>query len=999
MKYLDSIYCIQLSASDMFAPEIFEALNLTEFVAIDIETTGLDYQKEDIIEFGGIHFKNGKAVRKTNFLIKPTRPIPEQITRITGISEADVQTVSPFSQQCDQILQFVGDLPIVAHNINFDLPFLEYHTRKARGDFVDWEGRIKEYRYFSNEKFDTMVLARIFLPFLPSFGLATLARYFQIKGGQAHRALSDASKAGQIFLNLLEIAVRMKFADVQKLLKILHPTDDPISDFFQRLAVFLSQSGYQTMEGIDRESFTVSANFFNIIGEGDSFPPGRLETRPIDENEVGAFFETQGPLAREFGSFEIRPQQKKMAVAIAEAFNESKFLVVEAGTGTGKSLAYLLPALSWAMENYGPNGRVIISTNTKNLQEQLFFKDLPILHSILKKPFKAVLLKGKSNYLCLDKWVTVMNDMDSRLSVDDRSRLLPLYLWVQQTETGDISENNGFNVERNYGLWSKLIAENNYCPGRNCKHYKDCFLMRARNNAKDAHLVFVNHSLLFSDLATEQAILSDYVNVIFDEAHNIEKTATEYMGIDINPWQFRDFYNKLYRKETIETGILIQLKKRLQLSKLPSAHVKSLMKMIDGLLKKVPSTWKKTQTFFKELSALLKEKIPQTNENFNSRFRYGKGDDLFSDLGPYYLELVSEFKKLQSDLNDLIEYFKDIPEGSFEYQRQLFQELNAQFMQADLLVNNLQFLIAAEWDNYVYWFELPSRPDSFDVRLYAAPLDVASILHERLYKKLNTAIFTSATIAVNKQFDYFINRVGLNFLPEERLNTLLLDSPFNYDEQVLLTIPSYFPDPKHPEFQPHVKQFIEKLVTTLPRGTLVLFTSYAMLNNIYRAVKLTFSAENVLLLGQGLDGSRHSLINRFKSDEKSFLMGTDSFWEGIDVPGKALEILLITKLPFDVPSEPIIQAKAELIKKRGGNPFMDYTVPEAVIRFRQGFGRLIRSRNDYGAIIILDTRVIKKLYGRIFLQSLPLKAKIFSDETELWQAVQRWFGSEVKELH
>ncbi len=582
--------------------------------------------------------------------------------------------------------------------------------------------------------------------------------------------------------------------------------------------------------------------------------------------------------------------------------------------------------------------------------------------------------------------------MKFRLSEKERTRVLPLYFWIQQTKTGDIAENNAFQAERNMGLWSKMIAENNYCPGRSCKFYDKCFLMKARNNARNAHLVLVNHSLLFSDLASENAVLSDYVNVIFDEAHNIEKTATEYLGIEISVWQFRDFYNKLYVQDKIETGVLIQLKRRIQLSSVKNSHKKALLKMIQGLIDKIPGCWRTTQEFFKELTRDLREVMPERDNSYSVKHRYKKEDNLFEQLHSYYQNLIAALSKVQSELSDLIEYFKDLPENTFDYQKQLYQELNAQFIQVEMLVNNLQFLIEAEWDNYVYWFELPSKSDSDDSRLYAAPLDIAAILNERLYSHLRTAVFTSATLAVNRNFDYFNKRVGINQVEQERVENLLLESPFNYDEQVLLAIPSFLADPKHPQYLPHIKAFFEKLITETPRGTLALFTSYSMLNNVYHALKPTFMSENTPVFGQGIDGGRHTIINQFKNIEKSFLFGTDSFWEGVDVPGKALEILLLTKLPFDVPSEPIIQAKAELIQKQGGNPFMDFTIPEAVIRFRQGFGRLIRSKSDFGVIIILDTRVIKKLYGRVFLNSLPLKAKVITEDQSLWQQLKNWFG-------
>lgn len=978
---------------EILTAEIFEALKLTDFVALDLETTGLDYQKEEIIEFAAVHFHNGEAAEGLNFFIKPGKRIPPFITRITGITDADVKDALPFGKMLRRIRDFVKDYPIVAHNVSFDLPFLEYHARKSKNNFANWNDKAPEYHYFPNPKLDTVLLARMYQPFLSSFSLESLAEYFRISGEEkAHRALPDAEAAGKLFLELLQIALRTKFADVQKILQILEPADDPIKTFFENLALFLSTGKYSFPgEGIGREQFAVSANHYNIIGESARPETWKSETRPIDAEAVEDFFRENGELAREFGVFEARPQQGRMARAIANAFNGGAFLIAEAGTGTGKSLAYLVPAIKWAAQNYGPAGRVIISTNTKNLQEQLFFKDLPILHSILKEKFKAVLLKGKGNYLCLDKWVTALNDIQYRLTPQERVRMLPLYFWMQQTQTGDISENNGFRVERNAGLWSKFIAENNYCPGKTCKFYDRCFLMKARNHARDAHLVLVNHSLLFSDLAADNAILADYVNVIFDEAHNIEKTATEYLGIETTLWQFRDFLNKLYAKEKSETGVLAQLRRRMQSGSLPQAHSDALAKMIDEMAGRIPAAWKLIQFFFRDLTRTLSARVPASNNQYSARHRYRKEEQVFEPLTAQYREILKELNKIQSDLNDLVEYFAELPPGGFEYQRQIFQDLNAQAMQSEMLINNLQFLLAAEWDTYVYWFELPAREGSDDTRLYAAPLDVGGTLAQRLYDKLKTAIFTSATLAVDRKFDYFIKRAGIQHVQPERVETLLLDSPFDFREQALLAIPAFFSDPNSPQFSGELKQLLEKFATRLPRGSLVLFTSYAMLNNVYQAVRQTFEAENIPLLGQGIDGGRHLLINRFKQEEKSFLFGTDSFWEGIDVPGKALEIVLITKLPFDVPSEPIIQARSELIQKQGGNPFMEYSIPEAVIRLRQGFGRLIRNRSDYGAVIVLDTRIIKKLYGRVFLQSLPVEATILGDEEEFWQRLRNWF--------
>lgn len=976
--------------------EILYELNLTRFVALDIETTGLDYLRDKIIEFGAVRYINGEPKESIEFLINPGDRIPIQISNLTGITDEMLSSAASFSEISPHILDFLQEDPIVAHNIYFDLPFLEYHIRDIEGRA---NGKIQEYEILTQNKYDTFSLAKIYLPFQGSFSLKNLANYFAIQEGTFHRALSDAKTTATIFLELVDISLHTGLIDAKKVYEIVEPLDDPIKMYFYHLYSFLARGKFHIPEKLDKTSLIYTTNFYNIIGEEDIPDEGKLELEPVDEQEIANFFDKGGILEKSFGVFELRKAQIQMAKSIAAAFNSQQFLVVEAGTGTGKSLAYLMPALKWSIKNYGPFGRVILSTNTKNLQEQLFFKDLPILHGILKEKFKAVLLKGKANYLCLDKWYTILTDLKYRLNFSERLRILPLYFWVKQTGTGDISENNGFAVDRNYGLWSKFIAEDNYCPGKSCKYYRQCFLWRARNNARSAHIVVTNHSLLFSDLAAENAVLSEYTNVVFDEAHNIEKVATEYLGIQISLWHFRELFFKLYQKDRYETGILVQLRKRIQLSDIES-HIKDLvMTNVISLVPLIHTSWTIVQGFFKELLKHLKEMIPsQIDIESSRRFRYYQENQLKEKLDSYYNELLNYIKQIQDGLRDLMELLKEISSDYFQYQKQISQELIAQYTQLEALQNNLQFLIAAEWDTWVYWFELPNRYDSDDCRLYGVPLNISEILNDKLYSTLHTAVFTSATLTVSRRFDYFLNRIGLQYVDKERLETLLLASPFNFDEQTFLAILSFIPDPRSAEYREAIKVILSQLALEHPRGTLVLFTSYAMLNEMYTSLRLNYESEKVNLLAQGISGNRHVIISEFKKNSRSVLFGTDSFWEGIDIPGDALEILLITKLPFDVPTEPIVQAKAEMIEKGGGNAFLDYTLPEAVIRFRQGFGRLVRSKSDYGAIIILDNRLTKKMYGRIFLDSLPVKAHIFLDENDFWEKLFEWFNNVGKKI-
>ena len=373
--------------AELLSPEILYELELTTFVALDVETTGLEPATESIIEFGAQRYVNGEVREQLTLPINPGKRIPENFTRITGITNEDVADAPRFGEAYQQIREFIGSDPVVGHNVSFDMRFLENSARRLENDFTDWSGKDRIYKYFPQQQHDTMTLARLYLPFLPSFALSSLAAHFRLENKGAHRALPDAEMTGKLFLELLPLAIQSSFPDIKRILQILEPTNEPVKRFFEKLAVFTASGKYQVVKGIDKSKFEISANHYNIIGPGLNPLPTSEEAEALDEKEVAAFFDEGGELSREFGVFEVRDEQVRMARSIANAFNGSTFLTVEAGTGTGKSMAYLIPALRYAIQNAGQHGRVVISTNTKNLQEQLFFNELPILHSLLGDTF------------------------------------------------------------------------------------------------------------------------------------------------------------------------------------------------------------------------------------------------------------------------------------------------------------------------------------------------------------------------------------------------------------------------------------------------------------------------------------------------------------------------------------------------------------------------------------------------------------------------------------
>jgi len=977
--------------------EILQEIKLDDFVVLDLETTGLDPSNDKIIEIGAIRYANGEEEKTFQEMINPEIPNPDLITKLTGISDDDVKNAPTINKKLGRLLDFIDDSIMLGHQVNFDASFIEYLLRISEEDFTNWEKDSQRFKYLRNKRLDTLFLSRIFLPFLSRMKLGTVAAHFNIDLENAHRALDDARATGLIFLHLIEKAIATDNQVLQKITKLLYKNNNRVKYFFQPILDYKIKNNIKVSSANITEDISFVNQFYNIIGEGDY----KLETvdedvriEPIDEKEIVDVLSGTGKLTKVLDNFENRDQQQDMAKSIAQNFNESEFLIVEAATGTGKSMAYLMPAVEWAVKNRQARERVIISTNTKNLQEQLFFKDIPSVFTIADRKFKAVLLKGKSNYLCLDKWKSTLTDMNQRLSAAERNRILPLMTWVEQTQTGDIAENAGFQINQNWGLWNKLIAENNYCSGRQCKYYSECFLIRARNNARAADIVIVNHSLLFSDLVTENSILGEYNNLIIDEAHNIEKTAAEYLGIRFNWWTFRNVYHNLYEQEPRKTGTLVQLDFRLQKSSLDSNITGMMHKRISRLQTESIGLKNIVQQFFAELNAGLKEKLKNNrSNNAESKIRYFKNFKNFRDIQEIINDVRLSLKGCTNKLSDLLDAFTDLKTDSFEFQDQIHRELISIETDLEMLFNSFDFCINADQDKHVYWLEMPLREQRVDVTFNAVPLNIAELLKINLYDRLNTAVFTSATLAVDNQFSYFMHRVGLNLLDEKPVNTLKLQSPFDLENQILLGIPDYLDDPRNERFSNQLQDTIKEIHDHHPMGMLTLFTSYSMLNMLYNELKIHFEGKHVLLLAQGKSGSRTNIINQFREYKESVLFGTDSFWEGIDVPGDALEILLITKLPFDVPTEPLIAARMEEIKKTGGNPFFEYSVPEAIIKFRQGFGRLIRHKNDFGAVIVCDNRLSRMQYGQQFLNSLPVEAKIFKDKDIMIAELNSWFSN------
>ncbi|GAB4174248.1 MAG: helicase C-terminal domain-containing protein [Calditrichia bacterium] len=976
--------------------EFYKLLNLEEIISVDLETTGLDHDENRITEIGLVLIKNGEIIDEKQWLVNPQQPIPDNIIKLTGITEDMVKGQPAFDDIAEELLDFLAEKPIIGQNVIFDINFLEAAFRRKYKDFRGWQKRYKEYHYVNNKYYDTSFLSRLLFPFFERHSLQHLAKEFDYQPDAAHRALDDAKTAALVFDQLLKNLSQLTLLEIEEVLKLMGEIRNPVVELFQSVLKYNSLLNQDHSDEYDWQHAT--REHYNILGK---IVPGKEDVSEeplnlLDKQEIISFFDDEGILSKKIKDFVPREPQIDMVNSVTEAFNQGQILTVEAGTGTGKSFAYLVPAIRWVQENQHKKSRVVISTNTKNLQEQLFYKDLPLLKAALNADFSAVLLKGKSNYLCLDKYETILKFPQQRLSVHDRNQAAMLVHWRHLTSTGDISEHHGFMAERNPALWRQFIAEDKYCPGKACKFYDDCHVMKIRNAARNADIVVVNHSLLMSDIAADNAIIGPYDYLIIDEAHNLEKVAIDYLGYGVNFWEFKDIFEALYNNDK-KIGLLHQLENSLKLADVDDEELKSsLLQFVSNTKNNLNMHLVKVREEFQNFGIYFNQFLTENNQQIqdNITLRLKQNDPLANHLSELWAKLRPKITNLTKELFEFSESFRNLT-GAIINRDQLLNDLLAKINRLDILRANFDFVSSVELTDHVYWVEANLQYTNYDFRFYASPLKIDKILYDRLFSTLQGGILTSATLAVNNEFSYFYQKVGLNYLLPERRTELLLSSPFNFNEQTALLVPLYFSFPQGEPFQKDLEELFEHLLDIHQKGTLVLFTSYSMLRRSYYSLKDKFKSKNILLLGQGIDGSRHNLIRMFKEETSSVLFGTDSFWEGIDVPGEALEQLIITKLPFEVPSDPIVEAKCEYLQEQGKNSFMDYMLPESIIKLKQGFGRLIRTVSDRGIVIITDHRILTKRYGNIIRKSLPVPVKSFERASDLFQFIDEWYRKTI----
>jgi ATP-dependent DNA helicase DinG len=654
----------------------------------------------------------------------------------------------------------------------------------------------------------------------------------------------------------------------------------------------------------------------------------------------------KGRIAQRLKAYESRPEQLAMAEAVAEAIASKSHLVVEAGTGVGKSFAYLVPAILAATARQGERDdrdpetgdkkrtRIVISTHTISLQEQLTGRDIPFLNSVMPVEFSAVLVKGRGNYISLRRLKGALERAHATLTTAEQiDQLKEIAAWSKVTTDGSRAT---LDFKPLGEVWDEVQSDHGNCLGRKCPTYDDCFYFKARRRAANADLLIVNHALFFSDLALRRdgaSILPDYDVAIFDEAHTVEQVAADHLGIKITSGQVEYLFSKLYHERT-QRGLLVH-HKHVEAQKLVSDLRHIAQDLFDAV-----RHWRETRCPSNgRITA-----PPKIDVDFSTPLR-----GLARSIALFAGEIPKEEDQI---------------------------ELIAASERCLILSTALDSWLQQTAKNSVYWVEITGRKRE-RVELLSAPVEVGPVLREELFNSVSTVVLTSATLAVGSDnFDFIRNRLGLDHAREKKLG-----SPFDYRTNARLILPKSMPDPASSamEYEAAVCERIKKYVAQTSGRAFVLFTSYRMLENCAHRLSSWFTQQRFSLYSQAEGMPRTMMLERFRTDPRGVLFGADSFWQGVDVPGEALQNVIITRLPFSVPDHPLLEARLESIRSRGGVPFMEYQVPEAIIRLKQGFGRLIRRKTDTGQVVILDPRVRTKRYGKMFLDSLPECQAIFDD--------------------
>jgi len=910
---------------------------MTIIVSLDIETTGLDENREAIIEIAAVKFNGHRIEDEFSTLINPGKAIPEFITGLTGIDNAMVRQAPRLRDIAHELTAFVGDAPILGHNVKFDIGFLR------RAGLFEFQ-----------QTLDTYELASVLMPTASRYNLGSLGQQLNIPLPATHRALDDARVTQAAYVRLFDMACELPVETLTEIVQLGDFVDWDAGWVFQQALQKKAKQGTQARR-VKTASF--SGPMFDSTKKESTTPIQKTEEpTPIDPEEIASVLEYGGPFSQYFESYEHRPEQVEMLKAVANALSTGNHLMVEAGTGVGKSFAYLVPAAYFATQN---NTRIVVSTNTINLQDQLIKKDLPNLKAALNLDVRTAVMKGRSNYLC-PRRLDFMRSHGPKDATEMRV-LAKIIVWMLENTSGDRNEINLTGpTERD--AWMRLSAEDDNCTTETCmgRMGGTCPFQRAKQAAQNSHILVVNHALLLSDVASGSKVLPEYDYVIVDEAHHMESAITGALSFRLTQ---NDIERMMKELGGSSAGVLGRILTDLSQSLRPSDFglLQQRIKHATDQAFRVEQLAKQFFIILGDFIAVQREGQPQSNYSWQMRIQpatrtlpgWDEVEEMWGQTGETLALLVKSLEELYKNLGELAAEGHDSVEDIMGNMSSVIRRMT----EAEAAASGLMHKPSNE---LIYWVEVNPRGERLS--LNAAPLRVGPLVQKHLWYEKASVIMASATMTTHGEFQYIRNT-----LSAEEVDTVALGSPFDYESSTLLYVANDIPEPNVHGYQ----QMLDKTIIATAKATggrmLVLFTSYAALKKTAQTITGPLAREDIFVYEQGEGASPNALLESFKSTERAVLLGTRSFWEGVDIPGDSLSVVVITKLPFDVPSDPIIAARSELYE----DSFHEYYLPESILKFRQGFGRLIRTASDRGIVAILDRRVLTKQYGRLFLESLP----------------------------
>lgn len=957
-----------------------------KFAVLDFETTGSG-QTDEIIQVGLVIIDDFQITDRYTSLVDPGIRIPDSITNLTGITDEMVQYAPSLHQVMTEMQPLLENAVLVAHNVAFDLGFLQRALARTG------------YRPFGGQVLDTMEALRFLFPSLASLQLSMVAGTFGIDHERPHQADSDALVTAEVWLICLHKLLSLPLLTVQRLNFLFEATGSDMSWLLQEVNAFKEQ---QTE--FDADSGRYFRQFTLNVDNWDEEESVRDDVEAMRLNPDFAEFMEQfkETLQTKFEVYEDRAAQEQMIQEVQAALQSDRHLMIEAGTGTGKSLGYLIPALYFGLKQ---DEKVVVSTHTINLQEQLRERDIPLLQELFPAKFRASVLKGRSHYLCLRKFEHKINAQDYDNVKEDVLTAAQMIVWLGETRHGDEEELHLAN--RGSSFWHSVESDTDSCLNRACPWFKKCFYHRARHEANISDLIITNHSMLFTDMKAENRLLPAYQHLIIDEAHHFEEVASKHLGTETHYFGFAGTLQRLYKDA--RSGQLPSLQFRLQQHN-GDERADAWQEILEGLGPKALQAREQWDLLCEALYEQLSSKSSDPSQTENGQLVLRLKPE---SLPPAWEELLVLEDNLFLTVTDIAKplekLLSELKELQDEYDAQsAVTDLNGTLKELFRYRDSLRFFMKMPEAEYVYWMEASSFVKSRSLTLVSVPSDVSPLLQEHFFDTKDSVVLTSATLSVDKSFDYMREQLGLaaSFEAEngpDKLKTVQLPSPFNYRKQALVIIPRDFPGIKggaagEAAFVNALLESLSETAVATQGRMLVLFTSSRMLKQVHAGLKELLKPHNIQVLGQGVDsGNRSKLLRMFQDSKSTVLLGTSSFWEGVDIPGEALSCLAIVRLPFQPPNHPLVEAKSEIIKKNNQNPFMKLSVPQAVIRFKQGFGRLVRRASDRGIVIIYDTRVIDTNYGKYFLYSLPGPKIEHMPTRQMTARIQQWMEGELVE--